>query len=93
MGKAVPPAILKTYTMRKFIGSPKFDNLTDEEFEAWMDWYKWNAHPSNFQPKGKPTQYLLNGIYVTIHQLLEWWYYEHSGFSSDAKEKTKNHVK
>lgn len=75
--------------MRKLIGSPKYHNLTATEFEAWMEWFTRAAKPSNFhrgmyfwEVKGKLE-------YLDIPQLLEYWYYEISGFSLEAQEKNQ----
>lgn len=69
--------------MRKFIGSPKYENLTDEEFEAFMEWFSFQLQKRTIirYMKGEWLVYGIQGKptvphNLTIHQILEYWYYE-----------------
>ena len=59
------------------IGSPKYDNLKPEEFEAWMKWFLESDEFTRDKPSGKfiikPERF--RAELADIHELLEYWYY------------------
>lgn len=70
-------------TMRNFRGSPKFENLTDMQFEAFMDWFYFQQEKRTIIRYRKNEWFLYGGWgkpsipnKLTIHQVLEYWYYE-----------------
>lgn len=62
--------------MRKFIGSPSYENLTTKEFEIFIGDYLPKIGKSNFHKDMYILEYNGKLEYLNIHQLIEYWYYE-----------------
>lgn len=62
--------------MRKFIGSPKFENLTKEQFEMFVEDYLPKIGKSNFHRGMYMVEVGGKLEYLDLHQLIEFWYYE-----------------
>ena len=67
--------------------SPKFHNLSDAEFEAFMEWI--TTQNTITKSSFHENQYMIPGYqgYKNIHEVLVYWYYKVQKIPTDRPQK------